>query len=78
MKVEILNKEQIVKIHEASLEILERIGVIVPHDEVLQRFKNNGATVDNKTGLVKIPKALVISSLDKPNKRPAITAPPAK
>jgi len=65
MKVEILNKEQIAKIHEASLEILERIGVIVPHDEILQRFTNNGATVDNKTKLVKIPKALVMDLISK-------------
>lgn len=68
MKVEILTKEQIVKIHQASLTILEKVGVIVPHDKILQRFINSGASVDQKKSLVRIPPHLVLELLSKADK----------
>jgi len=68
MKIEILTKEQIVKIHQASLAILEKIGVIIPHDEILQRFISSGATVDQKKCLVRIPPQLVMELLSKAGK----------
>jgi len=42
MFVRVLTEDQIRQIHETSLAILERIGVHVPHVEVLGRFADAG------------------------------------
>lgn len=56
----VLNDEQISRLHEASLAILERVGVHVPHDEILSRFADSGATVDAAEQRVRIPPDLVM------------------
>jgi hypothetical protein len=38
MKATVLTPEQIERIHHASLTILERTGVQVPHDDMLRRY----------------------------------------
>lgn len=52
-----LSQDQIEEIHLKTLEILERTGVKVFHDEALEILKNAGAIVDGN--LVKIPEFLV-------------------
>ncbi len=69
MNVSLLSKNDIEKIHEASLSILERIGIHVPHEEVLSRFADIGAIVDNKERLVKIPPAIVKELISKAGKK---------
>ncbi len=56
----ILTNEQIRRIHEASLTILERVGVEVPHSEILGRFADAGARVDPAASRVRIPAELVM------------------
>ncbi len=68
MHVEILNNSQIEKIHEKSLEILGNTGFIVPHDEVLDRFKEFGALVDFKKRLVKVSPSIVNELIGKATK----------
>jgi len=68
MVVKVLTDEQIDTIHQASLRILERVGVIIPHDELLARFADRGATVDNTEKRVKIPPELVMNSLQQAGK----------
>jgi len=46
MASSLLTNEQIRRIHEASLTILERVGVEAPHSEMLRRFADAGAAVD--------------------------------
>ncbi len=46
MLCEILSLAQMERIHRASLEILETIGVVIPHPEVLRRLADCGAVVD--------------------------------
>ena len=65
MKVEILNESQIDGIHEKSLQILEKVGVNIPHEDILNLFKNFGANVDFKKKIVKIPENLVMDLLSK-------------
>ncbi len=65
----VLTEEQILKIHEASLSILERVGVSVPHKEVLKMFADSGAKVDMDTQRVRIGSDLVKSSLEKAGKQ---------
>jgi len=59
VKAEVLSPDQIKRIHAASLAILERVGVEVPHDEILGRFADAGAKVDRAAKRVRIPPALV-------------------
>ncbi|MHC4981573.1 MAG: trimethylamine methyltransferase family protein [Planctomycetota bacterium] len=63
MLCSVLDNEQIEKIHETSLAILERVGVELPHDETLSRFADAGAKVDFAAKSVSIPPELVMRLL---------------
>jgi trimethylamine--corrinoid protein Co-methyltransferase len=63
MKVQLLDAGQIKAIHEASLKILERVGVMVPHAETLRRFADAGAGVDFEQSKVRIGPELVMRLL---------------
>ncbi len=65
----VLNQQQIKRIHEASMAILERTGVLVPHPEMLRRFADAGARVDFKENRVRVPAALVEKSLSAAGKQ---------
>lgn len=69
MIASVLTDEQMDRIHEASLTILDRVGVLVPHDEVLDRFAAVGATVDHLAQRVRIPPDLVQTCLEQAGKR---------
>jgi len=68
MIVKILTDQQIYKIHEKSLKILNKVGINVPHEEILARFEYNGANVDFKENRVRIPEDLVVELLSKARK----------
>jgi trimethylamine--corrinoid protein Co-methyltransferase len=59
----VLSDDEVTRIHEASLAVLERVGVHVPHAEVLSRFADAGASVDRAAERVRIPPDLVTRSL---------------
>ena len=69
MLIRVLSDEQIQRIHATSLAILERAGVLIPHEEMLNRFADVGAVVDRQKQLVKIPPDLVMSLVNKAEKR---------
>ena len=54
-----LSDEQVRSVHQASLEILEEVGLIVRNEKARRRFAEHGAIVDNGTELVKIPSSIV-------------------
>ena len=64
-----LTDEQIERIHQASLTILERVGVVVPHQETLGRFADAGAAVDFPQQRVRIPAELVLHCIEKAGKQ---------
>ena len=64
MRIDLLTNEQVRKLHRASLEILETIGVQVPHEEVLRLFSEAGGRVDQDRQLVRIPEAVVSHCLE--------------
>jgi len=64
VKVSVLSKSQVERIHAASLVILQRVGIEVPHDEILSRFADAGATVDRAKKRVKIPPGVVTRLLE--------------
>jgi trimethylamine--corrinoid protein Co-methyltransferase len=43
-----LNKEQLDKIHESTLRVLSKIGIVFHHEKALEIFKKHGAKVDDK------------------------------
>jgi trimethylamine--corrinoid protein Co-methyltransferase len=69
VKTSILTEDQICRIHETSLAILERVGVLVPYEDILRRFADSGASVDFPSQRVRIPPDLVMRCLDQAGKR---------
>jgi len=64
-----LSESDIKKIHEASLDVLERTGIEVLPSEVRQIFSQAGARIDESANRVRIPKAMVEDALAKACKR---------
>ncbi len=64
LRLEPLDKEELLQIHYASLRILGKVGVLVEHDEALKMLKDLGAEVNSKR-IVKIPEHLVKETLKK-------------
>jgi trimethylamine--corrinoid protein Co-methyltransferase len=56
---ELLTAQQVERVHEASLEILEKVGLLVRNQEARQRFAQHGCLVDSETHVVKLPRAVV-------------------
>jgi trimethylamine--corrinoid protein Co-methyltransferase len=54
-----LTKEDLEKIHEASMDILENVGVVVAGEKVHEVYKSAGCICDADTGLVKFPRKVV-------------------
>ncbi|KPJ88974.1 MAG: hypothetical protein AMS17_03630 [Spirochaetes bacterium DG_61] len=69
MQLSLLTNEQIEKIHSSSVRILETLGVIMPHEDVVDLFAEAGASVDREKHLVKIPEKLVHSCLERCGKQ---------
>lgn len=69
MFTSVLSEKQIDRIHETSLTILEKVGVHVPHEKMLDMFSDNGATVDHEAQRVRIPPDLVERSLKQAGKQ---------
>jgi trimethylamine--corrinoid protein Co-methyltransferase len=61
----ILSDEEIHDIHAATLEVLERTGVIIREENALKLLEQAGAVVDHNTKLVKIPEHLIEEAVAK-------------
>jgi trimethylamine--corrinoid protein Co-methyltransferase len=55
----LLTQEQVERIHEASLEILADVGMLVRNQKARDIFFNHGALVDEETQIVKLPGKIV-------------------
>ncbi|OGO09531.1 MAG: trimethylamine methyltransferase [Chloroflexi bacterium RBG_13_66_10] len=55
----LLTPEQVRRVHEASLEILERVGLLVRNEKARQIFARHGGRVDGETQIVRLPRAVV-------------------
>ena len=56
---ELLTHEQVQRIHDASLEILEQVGLKVRYEPARALFAKHGCSVDSETNIVKFPRAVV-------------------
>ncbi len=55
----LLSDEQVERIHEASLEILENVGLLVRNNKARDIFARHGANLDKDSEIVKIPRGVV-------------------
>ncbi len=62
---EILSSDDLDKIHGATMEVLQRLGIKVLEPNALDLFDDAGAEVDKKTRIVRIPESLVKETLRK-------------
>jgi trimethylamine--corrinoid protein Co-methyltransferase len=64
-KLEILAKDELTQIHDASLEILASAGVQVDDPAARKMLREAGAQVDESKGIARIPEGLVCEALRK-------------
>jgi trimethylamine--corrinoid protein Co-methyltransferase len=62
-KLRFLTDEQLDDLQEATLEVLENVGVGFRSERALAIFAEHGARVDRETQIVKIPRDLVLKTL---------------
>lgn len=55
----VLTPEQVVRVHQASLEILEKVGLLVRNPQARQIFARHGCGVDEATQIVRLPRQVV-------------------
>jgi len=65
LKLEILTPEEISKIHDATLWIIEKVGVRFPSERALDIWAANGAMVDRESKIVRVKGELIDSTMKK-------------
>jgi len=63
--LDVLSQDEIVRIHEASMEILAEVGVRVTYEPAQDIFREAGAVFDPRTNAVKLTESLVFEALKK-------------
>ncbi len=63
-RVSLLSPDEIRAIHETSLRVLADVGVVVPHEEVLDRLAQAGAVVDRSNNHVFLPEEIVLRAVE--------------
>lgn len=61
---ELLTPDQVERVHEASLEILESVGILVRNGEARALLARHGCEVDTETNIVRLPRGVVGQFLD--------------
>jgi trimethylamine--corrinoid protein Co-methyltransferase len=69
LRISILEDEEIKRINQTALDILEEVGIMMPSEKALRIFADAKADVDFDKKLVKIPSQLVVDSLKKAPRR---------
>lgn len=62
-ELKVLSQDEIIRIHEASLEILEKTGLIIESETVLKLLEENGCPVDYESKVSKFPRSVVEKAL---------------
>ena len=63
LSLNILSREDVLKIHTATLDVIESIGVRFPSPKALDILEAHGATVDRETMIARIPGRVVEDAL---------------
>ena len=64
-QLEILSRDDLDKIHGATVEVLQKLGMKIWEPTALKLFKDAGAEVDEKTMMVRIPEGLLKETVSK-------------
>lgn len=65
MRIEILTRDEMQKIHEASLAVLEVNGIRIDHEKILEKLADAGAKIDFDNHLARFPADLVECSVSR-------------
>lgn len=65
LKLEILTPQEVQKIHDATLHIIENVGVRFPSERALEVWEANGATVDHDSMIVRVKPHIIEDALKK-------------
>jgi trimethylamine:corrinoid methyltransferase-like protein len=61
---EVLSKEEVERIHAASMEVLSTVGIKVDYPYARDLFRKSGAQVNDETQSVRIPESLVMKAIE--------------
>jgi trimethylamine--corrinoid protein Co-methyltransferase len=59
LQCNVLSQDEIERVHDLSLHILERTGIVINNPAALHLLRGHGASIDGARDLVRIPRALV-------------------
>jgi trimethylamine--corrinoid protein Co-methyltransferase len=65
LEAKVLDENEVKRIHDASLRVLEKIGIHMPHREALDVMESAGAKVERNSSMVKMPAQLVMNAVAK-------------
>jgi len=68
----VLSEDEVNRIHSASLDILNNVGIAIHHERVLRELEEAGAFADYPKRMVRIPPSLVQESVRKAPKLPTL------
>ena len=60
---DVLSSGDLERIHEATLEILEEVGIRFPSEKALDIIEDNGGELDRATQVAKLPRAIVMEAV---------------
>jgi trimethylamine--corrinoid protein Co-methyltransferase len=63
LRLDILSREDVQRIHTATLDVIETVGVRFPSKKALDIWEAHGATVDRDTMIVKVPGQVIEAAL---------------
>ena len=65
LKLEVLTQDDVKKIHEATLQIIEKVGVRFPSKRALEIWEANGADVDHEKKIVRVKPQIIEDAIKK-------------
>jgi trimethylamine--corrinoid protein Co-methyltransferase len=63
LSLDILTSEEVLRLHTATLDIIENVGIRFPSTRALDIWEANGAKVDHTTSIVKVPGHIIEDAL---------------
>ena len=67
--VSLLDKESLERIHQESLKILERVGILVENENCRRILKKSGGQEVGQTNVIRLPAGMVIEALEQVTKK---------
>jgi trimethylamine---corrinoid protein Co-methyltransferase len=65
LEAKVFDENEVERIHHASLMVLEKIGIHMPHREALDIMESAGAKIERHSSMVKMPAQLVMDAVAK-------------